>query len=138
MIPIIEAAGQVANLITGVLDRVLPKKMTEAEKAAVELELMKVDWQSTLGQLEINKIEAASESLFVAGWRPFVGWTCGGSLAWAAVLRPMLEWTLAACGVAVPPLPQLAGELTTPILGAMLGLGGMRTFEKYQGVNKQR
>jgi len=134
----ITAAGQVSNLLTGVLDRVLPKKMTEAERAQVELELMKIDWQSTLGQLEINKVEAASESVFVSGWRPFVGWTCGSSLAWAAVLRPILEWTLAACGVQVPQLPQLATELTTPILGALLGIGGMRTFEKYTATNKNR
>lgn len=136
MIPILEGAGMIAGLITGVLDRVLPKKMTEQERAAVELELMKVDWQSTLGQLEINKVEAASESMFVAGWRPFVGWTCGSSLAWAAVIRPILEWLLAAGGVQVPALPQLATELTTPILGALLGLGGMRTFEKFKGVSR--
>ena len=139
MIPFAAAAvGPLATLLTGVLDRVLPKKMSEAERAAVETELMKLDWQSTLGQLEIDKIEAAHESLFIAGWRPFVGWTCGGALAWAAVLRPICEWALLVCGVEVPSLPNLATELTTPILGSLLGIGGMRSWEKIVGANKRR
>lgn len=138
MIPMIEAAGQVAGLITGVLDRVLPKKMTEAERAAVELELMKVDWQSTLGQLEINKIEAAHESIFVAGWRPFVGWVCGSAFAYHFVVQPLLLFLVALYAWQVPPLPALdTGSLMTVLLG-MLGLGGLRTFEKFEGVNKKR
>lgn len=138
MIPMIEAAGQVAGLIAGVLDRVLPKKMTEAERAAVELELMKVDWQSTLGQLEINKIEAAHESIFVAGWRPFVGWVCGSAFAWTFVAQPMIAFAVCVYTGELPKLPVLdTGAIMSVLLG-MLGLGGLRTFEKYQGANKRR
>lgn len=132
------AIGPVAVLLGDILKRVLPPKMSEIERAqieaAIQTELLKADWGAIQGQLAINTEEAKSASLFVAGWRPFIGWVCGGSFAWAALVRPLLEWTLALCGVDVPPLPTLAADLVTPILGAMLGLGGMRSFEKYKGV----
>jgi hypothetical protein len=131
--------GPVATLIDDIVKRAFPDK-TEAERISATLQtaLLQADLSVLQSQMSVNLEEAKSESLFVAGWRPFVGWTCGGSLAWAAVIGPMLTWGLTAFGVTVPPLPQLATDLTTPILGAMLGLGGMRTFEKYQGVNKKR
>lgn len=137
MIPLVVAP--VADLINTILKRVLPaEKMTEQERAQVELELLKQDWSGVLGQLEVNKQEAASESRFVAGWRPFVGWVCGAALAWAYVLCPLLTWCLLAVGVKTPPLPDLAlGELM-PVLFGLLGLGGLRTIEKVQGANKRR
>jgi Holin of 3TMs, for gene-transfer release len=85
-------------------------------------------------QAAVNQVEAASQKLFVAGWRPFIGWVCGSGLAVQFILGPFVTWaaTLAKHPVAFPTLDM--GTLMTLLLG-MLGLGGMRTFEKVNGVN---
>lgn len=130
--------GPVADLLNGILRRVLPEKMSEAERASLEIELAKVDWQATLGQLAVNEAEARAESVFVSGWRPFIGWVCGSALAWSFVAGPLLTWCLAAAGAEAPPLPELDSGALMPVLLGMLGLGGLRTFEKVQGANKRR
>ena len=100
---------------------------TMAEKHAQEL---------AKGQLEINKAEAQHKSLFVAGWRPFIGWTCGIALAWHFVLAPLTMFICAYLNVSIPELPQFdMGSLMTVLMG-MLGLGGLRTVEKINGVTK--
>ena len=100
---------------------------TMAEKHALEL---------AKGQLEINKAEAQHKSLFVAGWRPFIGWTCGIALAWHFVLAPLTMFICAYLNVAIPELPKFdMGSLMTVLMG-MLGLGGLRTFEKYKKITK--
>ena len=77
-------------------------------------------------QAEINKVEAQHRTIFVAGWRPFIGWVCGFALAYNFVLRDLLIWLLGQEGV--PPALQMEHLMT--VLVGMLGLGGMRTFEK--------
>ena len=77
-------------------------------------------------QSEINKVEAQHRTIFVAGWRPFIGWVCGFALAYNFVLRDMLIWYFGQEGV--PPALQMEHLMT--VLVGMLGLGGMRTFEK--------
>lgn len=89
--------------------------------------------QSLVGQLEINKTEAQHKSIFVAGWRPFVGWICGLSLAYAAMIEPLARFICAAYGVA-DELPHVDSMLTMQVLFGMLGLGAYRTYEKKQGV----
>ena len=83
-------------------------------------------------QVELNKIESAHRSVFVAGWRPFVGWVCGAALAWHFIFFDLLNWAAGLFGV--PPPPPLTGtsELLTVLL-SMLGLGGLRTVEKLSG-----
>ena len=100
--------------------------------------------QLMLGQLEVNKMEAQHKSIFVAGWRPFVGWTCGGALAWQFIAYPMLMWLwqlLKAFGAIpddIPPPPILeTGALFTLLLG-MLGIGTMRSIDKKHGVQTDR
>jgi hypothetical protein len=88
------------------------------------------------GQLEINKAEAQHRSIFVAGWRPFVGWTCGVALAWHFVLAPFVIFASAYAGVALPDLPQFDMSSLLTVLMGMLGLGGMRSFEKMKGLTK--
>lgn len=78
-------------------------------------------------QAEINKMEAQHRTIFVAGWRPFIGWVCGVALAYNFVLRDMLVWYMGA--ETAPPALQME-HLMTVLIG-MLGLGGMRTFEKF-------
>lgn len=85
------------------------------------------------GQLEVNKAEAGSDSIFVAGWRPFIGWTCGAAFAYKFVLAPFIVLGLTAAGHPIS-LPVLDfTEMSTILLG-MLGLGAMRTTEKIKGV----
>jgi hypothetical protein len=86
------------------------------------------------GQLEINKMEAQHGSIFVAGWRPAIGWICGSALGWNFIVQPIITWAAFISGVDMADAPRLdTGELTTILLG-MLGLGGLRTYEKRLGV----
>ena len=111
-----------------------PKKRAEAERkieAQLTEHLAKID----LAQLDINKTEAAHRSIFIAGWRPFIGWSCGVALAWNYIAQPILVFTLAQTGNLVD-LPALDMSQMMPVLMGMLGLGGLRTFEKYKSVSK--
>jgi hypothetical protein len=92
--------------------------------------------EAMLAQLEINKAEAASGSIFKGGWRPFVGWTCGIAFAYHFILQPTLIFVLAVFGVAVPDLPEFDISTLLPVLGGMLGIGGLRTYEKQKGLTK--
>ena len=113
-----------------VLDRVLPDP---AQQAAAKLELLKLQQNGELaqitGQMEINKIEAASSSLFVSGWRPSIGWICGAGFAVQFVIGPLAEWGAALAGHPVK-FPQMDTGTMMPLLLGMLGLGGLRTAEK--------
>ena len=123
-------------VVGDVLDRFFPNKEEKA-CAAREIEaklaehLAKID----IAQLEVNKQEAAHRSLFVAGWRPFVGWTCGLALFYTYVAQPMATFVMAQTGDLVQ-LPQLDLSTMMPVLLGMLGLGGLRTYEKFKGVSK--
>lgn len=122
-------------LVGKLLDKVLPD--TEAKnKAMADLIAMqtKGELDALLGQIEINKEEAKSSSVFVAGWRPFAGWTCGAALAYVAIVEPILRF-IASVGFGYHgAFPQIDTSLTLQVLLGMLGLGGMRSFEKKNGV----
>ncbi len=129
------------DLATSVVDRIWPDATSKlkAKAALAELassgELKKMALQAGLveGQLKINANEAASTNLFVSGWRPFVGWVCGLAFAWAFVLEPVTATILTAVGSVVV-LPVLNLTAMMPVLLGMLGLGGMRSFEKSKKV----
>jgi hypothetical protein len=123
--------------VTGLLDKFIEDKDQKA-KLAHDLATMAERHAQELakGQIEINKAEAQHRSLFVAGWRPFVGWTCGVALAYHFVVAPLVLFATAYAGVEIPALPEFdMGSLLTVLMG-MLGLGGLRTFEKFKGVSK--
>ena len=87
-------------------------------------------------QIEVNKMEAQSRHWFVASWRPFIGWTCGIALMWHFVLSQFILFFATMFGYSLPALPDFdMGSLMTVLMG-MLGLGGLRTFEKYKGMTK--
>jgi len=87
-------------------------------------------------QIEVNKMEAQSRHWFVASWRPFIGWTCGIALMWHFVLSQFILFFATMFGYTLPALPEFdMGSLMTVLMG-MLGLGGLRTFEKYKGMTK--
>lgn len=138
MIPFI---ASLVPILGSVLDKVIPNT-AERERAKAEIalklaenetELVKLFAAQDQGQIEINKEEAKSSSLFVSGWRPFVGWTCATGCAWAFVLKPVLDWGVMAAGhTAALPVLQ-TGELMSLLLG-LLGMGTLRTYEKFKGV----
>ena len=87
-------------------------------------------------QAQINEQEAKHRTIFVAGWRPFIGWTCGVALCWHFVLAPVTIFICAYLSVVIPELPTFdMGSLMTVLMG-MLGLGGLRTYEKQKGLTK--
>lgn len=126
--------GDAFAKIVGVF-KVPPEKaleaQTELEKIRLELEAKLVD--QVTAQIEVNKVEAANPNLFVAGWRPAIGWICGAGLAIQFIVNPIATWiaALAKHPILFPSLD--LGTLLTLLLG-MLGLGGLRTYEKVQGV----
>ena len=123
--------------VTGLLDKFIEDKDQKA-KLAHEVATMAQNHAQELakGQLEINKAEAQHRSVFVAGWRPFVGWTCGVALAWQFVLAPLTIFVCAYAGIALPDLPTFDMSSLLTVLMGMLGLGGLRTFEKTKGLSK--
>lgn len=120
--------GSVADLATTVVNKIWPdKSVQEREQLSAAVTL-------AVGQMDVNKVEAANPSLFVSGWRPFIGWVCGSALTFHYIVRPLLPWLCAAFGKPVPAIPPLdLGDLITILLG-MLGLGALRTREKEKGV----
>ena len=122
------------NIGGKVIDRVWPDP---AQAAQAKFELFKLQQSGELtqiaGQLEINKEEAKNPSVFVSGWRPAIGWVCAFALFYQYIGRPVSQGIAAAIGHPIPVLPGLDDNLWQLLLG-MLGLGGLRTFEKIQGV----
>ena len=123
--------------VTGLLDKFIEDK---DQKAALAHEIatmgQKHAQEAMLAQLEINKAEAASGSLFKGGWRPFVGWTCGIAFAYHFVFQPLLIFIFAYIGLETPDLPQFDVGTLLPVLGGMLGIGGLRSYEKTKGLTK--
>ena len=98
------------------------------------LMMQEQDFKKVLGQLEVNAAEAASPHLFVAGWRPAVGWCCALGFLWATIGQPIVSWIAVAKGWPAP--PAIDTEVLLYVLGGMLGLGTLRSFEKSKGVTK--
>ena len=131
-------------LIGNLLDKVLPdadakaKAQLELAKLAQDGEFKSLDMQLqvNLAQAKINEIEAASSNPMAATWRPAAGWVCVLGLGYEFLLRPLLPWILSVCQVPdVPALPSL-DDVLMELVFAMLGIGGMRTFERAQRVKK--
>jgi hypothetical protein len=125
-----DLAGRVADIV----GRYIPDPAKAAEAAQRLAELASAERQA---QVAVNAAEAGSASLFVAGWRPFIGWVCGSALVYQYLAAPLLPWLVNALGGHVPAMPGLDGNLWELMLG-MLGLGGLRTYEKVQGVAQGR
>ncbi len=126
--------------ITQVLDKIIPDPQAAADAKLRALELaqkgdlaaLDAELRLALGQIEVNKAEATTD-LFRGGWRPAVGWVCVVGLAYQFVLQPVLPWVVALFGAQVPPLPAIDNESLMVLLTGMLGLGGLRTFERVKG-----
>ena len=133
-----ETPMSIAETLTGVAGKVLDKFVQDKDlKAKLDHELNMAFHEANLAQTEINKVEAASQSMFVAGWRPFVGWTCGVALMYHFLLLPLLHFILKATGNEVE-LPEFDFSHLSTILMGMLGLGSLRTYEKLRGVSREK
>ena len=89
-----------------------------------------------MAQILTNREEAKSANVFVSGWRPFIGWTCGFALAYHFILAPLILFGVAITGQEIPSLPVFDMESLMTVLLGMLGLGSLRTFEKSKGLTK--
>lgn len=119
-----------------VIDRVIPDKAAAEEaKLSMELELIKAANAGALAQLEVNKAEAQHRSIFVAGWRPAIGWTCAFALFWTYIGVPILSAILMVQGVEVD-LPTIDMDYLLELVFGMLGLAGMRSWEKSRGLTR--
>ena len=126
--------NMIGPIISPLIDRIPDPNERERAKEQIEGQMLAAMTSLVQGQLEINKQEAQHKSLFVAGWRPSVGWVCSLALAWNFIFQPLLSWVFFSYGLDLAEAPRLdTGELTTVLLG-MLGLGGLRTYEKRLGV----
>jgi hypothetical protein len=127
-IPII---GGLIDRVFSIVDKAVPNK---DEAAKIKAELATLDWQKEMAQIGVNLKEAEHKSIFVAGWRPFIGWVCGVCLLYQIAGYSMITWLLSIISPETPAPPQSDNEILLYVLGGMLGFGGMRTLEKIRGV----
>lgn len=139
-----ETKGRVMGLldsliqpVSKILDKAIPDQdlkrklsheiATMSEKHAQEL---------ALAQINVNAAEAASGSFFKGGWRPCIGWICGIAFGYHFVLQPVIIFVVALIGIEIPDLPKFEMNTLLTVLGGMLGIGGLRTYEKQKGLTK--
>jgi len=123
----ITGLGSVSNLVNTAINKIWPDK-SEAEKQQLAAAVMVVQ-----GQIDTNKVEAANPNVFVSGWRPFIGWVCGAACAWNWIGLPITAMALKVYHIEIALSPANLTEML-PVLMGMLGLGGLRTIEKINGV----
>ena len=118
--------------VSHILDKFIADKDL---KLKLQHELNQELHKANMAQIEVNKVEAQHRTVFVAGWRPFTGWICSSALAYHFIIEPILIFTLATQNIQLT-LPTFdMGSLLTVLMG-MLGLGGLRTYEKAKGITK--
>lgn len=124
-------------IIDRVLDMIPNPEAREQAKRELTLELVRIEADQNKAQVQLNTVEAQHSSLFVAGWRPFIGWVGGVSLAWTFLVHPLITWVATVSGY-TGTFPTLdTGPLMTLVL-AMLGVGAMRTVDKINGVDTKQ
>lgn len=119
-------ATSIRSAITGELP---PDARAKLEELAIQ-----ADSLQTQGQMQVNAMEAQHSSIFVAGWRPFIGWICGLSIGWHFLLHPMVIWYMSIWKPLLKPPPSLDLSQLYPVIIGMLGLGVYRSYEKAKDV----
>lgn len=127
-------------IVGTILDKLLPDPQAAADAKLKALEMaqkgelaaLDAEMRLALGQIEVNKAEASTD-IFRGGWRPACGWVCAAGLGYTFLLRPLLPWLVQVAGWNVPPLPAIDAEALMALLFGMLGLGGLRTYERVKG-----
>ena len=129
-------ASLVGPLVDKFVDRIPNGNERARAKEQLEQGLVDAANQVMLAQTEINKAEAAHKSIFVAGWRPFIGWVCGVGICWSMVAQPVFQWGINAFGDGSQ-LPTVDTSYLMELGTAMLGMSGLRTFEKLKKVERK-
>jgi hypothetical protein len=126
----------IADSIIGVAGKVLDKFVEDKDlKTKLDFELRKAYSDANLAQIDVNKEQAKHPSIFIAGARPSIMWICAFGLGWQFVFLPVAIWYMTVSGQAVV-LPDIETEGLMSLTLALLGLGGMRTFEKKNGTHR--
>jgi hypothetical protein len=128
---------QLIGPVTGLLDKFIEDKDQKAVLAHEIATMAERHAQErAMAQAEVNRAEAQHRNIWVAGWRPFIGWVCGAALAWHFVLAPVVLFVAAWADVQLSTLPAFDMDSLMTVLLGMLGLGGLRTFEKHKGLSR--
>jgi len=109
---------------------------SDEEKAKIDLESKRIETSLMQGQIEINKTEAQHKSLFIAGWRPFIGWIGGISLCYQFLVYPIFTWIAVNSGLAIP--PDIDTSVLYNLIVALLGIGAMRSYDKAKGTSTDK
>ena len=122
--------GNVVTAVEGVANVVDKFVETPDEKRAWEQVKLKMAQEPQLAQIELNKVEASHRTVFVAGWRPAIGWICAIGLGYMFIVNPTIQWFTGAVG------PEMPTDIMFELILGMLGLSGLRTYEKLAGKAK--
>ena len=125
-------SGGISGVLKGTKDLISQFHMDPVKQAELEIKLLQVQHEMEKAQIDVNIQEAKHPDWKVAGWRPATGWICAAGLGYQALLQPILAWAATLASMPVPP-PVDTALLTTVLLG-MLGLGGIRAFERVKKV----
>ncbi|MGI9340821.1 MAG: 3TM-type holin [Psychrobacter sp.] len=128
---------QLLPILGTALDKVIPDGVA-SEAAKRELEKALVDNANSinLAQLEVNKVEAAHRNVWVSGWRPAIGWSCSLGIGWLFIGHPIATWIAMLTGYNDMVMPTIPTDILLELTFAMLGMAGLRTFEKIKGISK--
>ena len=122
-----DAVAKPVEAVGNVVDKLFTSDEERLDKQAL---LTRLAMEPGLAQVELNKVEAAHRSIFVAGWRPFIGWVCGTGLGFVFLVNPLIQW------ITEQPGPEMQTGSMMELVIAMLGLGALRTVEKVKGKAK--
>jgi hypothetical protein len=133
MLPIFTALPAIISTVGAIADDLIT---TDKERIELDLKLAELELKPALAQVDVNKIEAASDKLFVAGWRPMIGWVCGVAFAYVAILEPLLRFFSVVLFNYSGAFPVIDTTITMQVLMGMLGFGMMRSFDKKAKIEK--
>ena len=136
MIPLV---GALIKTVTGGLVQRFVTDPSKKQDAEIEIErsILRAVSEANTAQMAVNEQEAQHKSVFVAGWRPFIGWICGLGIGFQFIARPILNWILLIARPETPQLPSIDIEAILTLVMGMLGLGTQRMLEKRWGVARE-
>jgi hypothetical protein len=123
----------IGDVVNKLVDRIPDPAAREKAKLEAENSLLNASIKQMEGQIAINIEEAKNPNIFVAGWRPMIGWACASAFVFMYVVAPIINWLGAIFGFTLP-VPQFQTDELMSLTFGMLGIAGFRTFEKFKGV----
>ena len=124
----------VEGLMNGVVKPILDKFVPDAKERILAEQFAQVQLQQlNLAQIQLNTVEASSTSLFVSGWRPYIGWGCGTAFLYSALFEPLIRFVATVCFGYTGTFPILDSSITMQVLFGLLGMASLRSYDKLQG-----